>query len=68
MNLKKQEAVSKTKKIFKKMKNSVQEIQNLPETIKNNEHESNNQLVPSQKRVLDRDDDFWDFYEQPFVK
>jgi hypothetical protein len=67
--LKTQEFVNKTKKI-KKVKKSIRK-QTQKETIEDiqpNKYESKDQQIPPQQTVFERDDDFWNFYEQPFVQ
>ena len=71
-NLKIEENIVKTKKI-KKMKKLVKK-QPLKEKIESTERRNidesqvNEQEIPPQQTVFERDDDFWDFYDQPFVQ
>ena len=66
--LKVQENDVKTQKI-KKMKKSVKKhsLKEMSKVMKMdvNESQVNEQPIPPEQ---EQDDDFWDFYEQPFVK
>ena len=70
-NLKIEENIVKTKKI-KKMKKLVKKQplkEKIESTEKNiDESQVNEQEIPPQQTVFERDDDFWDFYDQPFVQ
>lgn len=69
--LKVQENDVKTQKI-KKMKKSVKKhsLKEMSKVMKMNVNESqvNEQQIPPDEKIFEQDDDFWDFYEQPFVK
>ena len=70
--LKSQETVNKTKKIKKVKKSTRQQSKKeRDEDIQHNEYESKvneEQIPPQQQTVLEKDDDFWNFYEQPVVQ